>query len=59
MYIKWIDGSVYPVEPKGLPLPRPAHVAGGAGMRYELKQNGRVSYIWLEHGTNRWFVEKK
>ena len=54
--IKW-GNSVYNVDKVTEILPRPSKIGGGAGIRYTIYIKARQKYIWLEHGTNKWFVE--
>lgn len=33
--------------------------AGGIGMRYKIRIGKTITYLWLEEGINRWFVERR
>lgn len=52
----WCDGSVFFID-RVLDIRRAASLkAGGAGIRYTCRINGKETYIFLEE--NRWFVEE-
>lgn len=55
--IRWIDGRVYTVE-KVIDVRRAASLrAGGIGMRYECRIDGKETYLYYER--DRWFVERR
>lgn len=54
--ITWHDGTVFYID-RVLYICRAASLkAGGAGIRYTCRINGKETYIFLEE--NRWFVEE-
>lgn len=63
--IHWEDGHKYEIEKMTDVRSAPAAKAGGQGDRYEIRINGKVTYIFFEHSTEygspilgRWFVER-
>lgn len=55
--IIWEDGTKYDID-KVSDIRRAASLkAGGQGIRYKCRINGRETFIWLEDG--KWFVEAK
>lgn len=53
----WEDGTVYEID-RVLDVQRAASLkAGGMGIRYTVRINGRQSYLFYEEP--RWFVEAK
>lgn len=53
----WEDGTVYEID-RVLDVRRAASLkAGGMGIRYTVRINGRQSYLFYEEP--RWFVEAK
>lgn len=63
--IHWEDGSKYEVDKTIDVRSAPAAKAGGQGDRYEIRINGRTTYIFFEHSPEfgspilgRWFVER-
>ena len=55
----WEDDREYRVD-KLLDRVRAASLkAGGVGMRYTVVVRGKQTYMWLEDGCNRWFMEGK
>ena len=54
--INWHDGSVFFID-RVLDIRRAASLkAGGAGIRYTCRINGKETYLFLEE--SRWFVEE-
>ncbi len=55
--IKWQDGRTFDID-KVTDIRRAASLkAGGQGMRYRCRINGRETYLWLEE--DKWFVNGK
>lgn len=55
--VTWEDGRKYDID-KVTDIRRAASLkAGGQGMRYKCRINGRETYLWLEE--DKWFVEGK
>lgn len=55
--ITWEDGRRFDID-KVTDTRRAASLkAGGQGMRYRCRINGRETYLWLEE--DKWFVEGK
>ena len=56
----WEDGTRYEID-KVLQICRAASLrAGGAGLRYTVKINGRERYMFLEDDERaRWFMERR
>lgn len=57
--IEWETGRRFKID--GVLSERmspPQHVGAILTRRYEIKIDGRVKVLYLETGTNRWFVEK-
>ncbi|MDR0906396.1 MAG: hypothetical protein LBN00_09555 [Oscillospiraceae bacterium] len=56
----WEDGVRYEID-RVLDVRRAASLkAGGAGLRYTVKIQGRERYLWLEDdGGGRWFMERR
>ena len=55
--VTWEDGVRYEID-RVLDWQRAASFkAGGTGIRYRVRINGRVTYLWLEE--DRWFVERR
>ena len=57
----WEDGNRYEIDKVTEVKPAASLRAGGAGMRYTVKIQGRERYMYLEesHGISRWFMERK
>lgn len=55
--IVWDDGKLYEIDHVIDMRHAVSLKAGGAGIRYRCKIQGREKYIWLEE--NKWFVEAK
>ena len=54
---KWEDGKEYEID-KVLHWERVASLkAGGTGMRYTVRVQGRETHLWLE--VDRWFMERR
>lgn len=52
----WRDGRKFPID-KILGQERAASIrAGGVGMRYHIRVNGKETYLWYEEPA--WFVEE-
>ena len=57
MYLKWEDDSIFYID-RVLDVRRAASLkAGGAGVRYTCRIQGKETYLFLEEGL--WFVEGK
>lgn len=55
--VKWEDGRSFEID-KVTDVRRAASLkAGGQGMRYRCRINGRETYLWLEE--DKWFVDSK
>ena len=55
--ITWEDGRMFNID-RVTDVRRAASLkAGGQGMRYRCRINGRETYLWLEE--DKWFVEGK
>ena len=55
--IKWEDGRSFDID-KVTDMRRAVSLkAGGQGMRYRCRINGKEAYLWLEE--DKWFVEGK
>jgi hypothetical protein len=55
--VTWEDGRQFDID-KVTDVRRAASLkAGGQGMRYKCRINGKETYIWLEE--DKWFVEGK
>lgn len=55
--ITWEDGTIYEID-KVIDIRRaPSLKAGGIGMRYTVRIQGKKSHIWFD--DTRWFVEGK
>lgn len=55
--IKWQDGRTFDID-KVTDVRRAASLkAGGQGMRYRCRINGRETYLWLEE--DKWFVNSR
>ena len=55
--ITWEDGRIYEID-RVLDIRRAASLkAGGAGIRYTCRIQGKVTYLFLEN--DRWFVERR
>jgi hypothetical protein len=53
--VTWSDGRRFDID-KVTDVRRAASLkAGGQGMRYQCRINGRETYLWLEE--DKWFVE--
>lgn len=57
MAIWWDEGKVYEIDRILDVRPAASLKAGGAGIRYTCRIQGKQTYIWQEE--NRWFVEAK
>lgn len=55
----WDDGRVYAIDRVVDIRPAASLKAGGFGLRYTIKVCGKESYMWLENGGTRWFMERK
>jgi hypothetical protein len=56
-WITWEDGRRYEID-RVLARQKVASLkGGGAGWRYAVRIEGRVTYLWLEE--DRWFVERR
>ena len=55
--VYWDTGKLYEIDRVLDILPAASLKAGGVGIRYTCRIQGRETYIWLEE--NRWFVEAK
>lgn len=55
----WDDGRRYEID-RVTDIQRAASLkAGGIGWRYTIMVRGKQSYMWLEDGQNKWFMEGK
>ncbi|MGI6669233.1 MAG: hypothetical protein ACOX4M_07520 [Acetivibrionales bacterium] len=55
--IKWKDGRSFGID-KVTDIRRAASLkAGGHGIRYRCRINGKETYLWLE--DDKWFVDSK
>ncbi len=55
--IKWQDGRTFDID-KVTDVRRAASLkAGGQGIRYRCRINGRETYLWLEE--DKWFVNSR
>jgi hypothetical protein len=55
--IKWQDGRTFDID-KVTDVRRAASLkAGGQGMRYRCRINGKETYLWLEE--DKWFVNSR
>lgn len=55
--IKWKDSATYDID-KVLDVRKAASLkAGGCGLRYKCRIQGRERYLWFEVNENKWFVE--
>lgn len=53
----WEDERCYQVD-RVLDCQRAASLkAGGVGLRYTVMVRGKQTYMWLEDGENKWFME--
>ena len=53
--VRWEDGRSFDID-KVTDIRRAASLkAGGQGMRYRCRINGKETYLWLEE--DKWFVE--
>lgn len=58
--MEWSDGSVYTIDTVlGERMAPPENVGGVLTRRYDVMISGRERVLYLETGTNRWFVEQK
>ncbi len=57
MYIKWEDDRTYYIDRVLDIRPAASLKAGGAGIRYTCRIQGKETYLFLEN--YRWFVEGK
>ena len=55
--VHWSEGKMYEIDRVLDVRPAASLKAGGAGIRYICRIQGREKYLWLEE--NRWFVESK
>jgi hypothetical protein len=55
----WDDGRIYEIDRVLDIRPSASLKAGGFGLRYTIKVRGKESYMWLENGGTRWFMERK
>ena len=55
--VRWAEGQLYEIDKVIDIRPAASLKAGGAGIRYTCKIQGREKHLWLEE--NRWFVEAK
>lgn len=55
----WDDGRKYEIDRIVDIRPSASLKAGGFGLRYTIRVRGRESYMWLENGGKRWFMERK
>ena len=55
--VRWIPGQIYEVDRVLDIRPAASLKAGGAGIRYTCRIQGKEKYLWLE--GSRWFVEAK
>jgi hypothetical protein len=57
LIIKWEDGRSFDID-RIIDIRRAASLkAGGQGIRYKCRINGRETYLWLE--DDKWFVDSK
>ncbi len=57
LIIKWEDGRCFYID-KVTDVRRAASLkAGGQGIRYRCRINGKETYLWLEE--DKWFVDSK
>ena len=60
--ITWEDGEEYTIDSVVDMRPTASLKAGGAGIRYTIRIQGKETYLWLEGDCNkgaRYFVERK
>ena len=55
--IKWRDDLWYEIDRASKPQQAHALKAGGQGLRYRVRINGKETYLFLDNGM--WFVEAK
>jgi hypothetical protein len=55
----WDDGRRFDIDRVLDVRPAASLKAGGFGTRYKIRVSGKESYIWLENGGVRWFMERK
>lgn len=55
--IVWEDGTTYEIDRVLDIRPAASLKAGGAGVRYTVRINGKETYLWLE--DKRFFVERR
>lgn len=55
--VRWTPGQIYEIDRVLDIRPAASLKAGGAGIRYTCRIQGKEKYLWLEE--NRWFVEAK
>ena len=60
--LRWRDGRAYAIDRVLDVRPAPSLKAGGQGMRYTVRIQGRERFLFLETDPNndslRWFVER-
>ena len=57
MWFVWEDGHRYEID-RVIDIQRAAAMkVGGIGLRYTIMVRGKQSYMWLEDGGGRWFME--
>ncbi|HEX2945436.1 MAG TPA: hypothetical protein VHT96_05745 [Clostridia bacterium] len=57
LIVKWEDGRSFDID-RVTDVRRAASLkAGGQGMRYRCRINGKETYLWLE--DDKWFVDSK
>lgn len=58
-YFVWEDGHRYEID-RVIDVRRAASLkAGGVGVRYTVRVSGKQTYMWLEDGGSKWFMEGK
>ena len=57
----WEDGQRYEIDSVISVCPAASLKGGGAGMRYTVRIQGRVRFMFLEedNGISRWFMERR
>ena len=57
--VEWTDGRRYDVQKiSDVRMSPPRFVGGVLTRRYRVVIGGREKFLYLETGSNRWFVEK-
>jgi hypothetical protein len=53
----WEDGHSYEID-RVLDIKKAASLkVGGIGDRYSIRVLGKDTFMWLENGANKWFME--